>query len=354
MGNILVKAPKLKIIRPEVADVYFAIEKNEGGKTTFQKVENAKMYDTLYIVAETKHLKEGFVINVRLHQYLKNYNSSNPFVIQQDKKDTEIIKMEVGNYKDKGGTTTQAIAKIDLFSADKKTQERYNKHLIDSADKKIQIFMEVDADGDGEMKCAVCYNLKKYYGNFEDDPNFWHKGEGEWFEVDAFFTPWMEYAETYTESLGGIRIDERETQGQVIIQNWIDLHNKEYGYDNVENDKKPIVSYKNPWCGIFVHRMLSLSGVKVEKGKSWENPSLAKFFYTNWKNSKESNSLMYGAIVVMSYSHVAFVYDFNDTHVWLLGGNQSEINGQNVRDGVMVNIKKNPRSKIVKIIIPIQ
>ncbi|WP_404812533.1 hypothetical protein ACIRNY_02880 [Capnocytophaga canimorsus] len=184
MGNILVKAPKLKIIRPEVADVYFAIEKNEGGKTTFQKVENAKMYDTLYIVAETKHLKEGFVINVRLHQYLKNYNSSNPFVIQQDKKDTEIIKMEVGNYKDKGGTTTQAIAKIDLFSADKKTQERYNKHLIDSADKKIQIFMEVDADGDGEMKCAVCYNLKKYYGNFEDDPNFWHRGEGEWFEVE--------------------------------------------------------------------------------------------------------------------------------------------------------------------------
>lgn len=91
--------------------------------------------------------------------------------------------MEVGNYKDKGGTVNQAIAKIELFSANKKVQERYNKYLIDSVDKKIQIFMEVDADGNGEMKCGVCYNLEKYYGNFGDDPNFWYRGEGAWFEV---------------------------------------------------------------------------------------------------------------------------------------------------------------------------
>lgn len=352
MANILVKAPKLDIIQPEVVNVYFAKKVEENGKIAFEKIENAIIYDVLYIIVETKHLKEEHIINIRLHQYLKEYDSSSPFVVQQDEKDTEIIRAEVGNYKDKGGTNAQAIAKIGLFSADKKTQEKYNKFLRDDRDKKIHLFIEVDADGGGEMKCAVCYNLQEYYGNFKDAPNFWYRGKGKWFEVNSIATPWMEYAKSYTESLGGVKIDEREKQGQVIIQNWIDLHNIEYGYENVEDDKKPIVSYKNPWCGIFVHRMLSLSGVNVEKGTSWENPSLAKFFYTNWENSKEIDFLMYGAIVVMSYSHVAFVYDFNDTHVWLLGGNQSEVNGQNVRDGVMVNIKKNPRSKIVKIIIP--
>lgn len=353
IGNILTKAPKLNIVYPEVVDVYFAMAKNEGNKITFQKVNNAKIYDIIYVIVETKHLKEGHIINVRLHQYSKKYHSNTPFIIQQEGKDTEIIKMEVGNYKNKGGTTNQAIAKIELFSADKTIQEKYNEEIKNSTEKKLQIFMEVDTDGDGKMKCGVCYNLKEYYRDFEDDSNFWYKGDGKWFEVEAFLTPWMEYAKAYTESLGGMKIDERETQGQIIIQNWIDLHNKEYGYENVENDKKPIVSYKNPWCGIFVHRMLSLSGMKVEKGKSWENPSLAKFFYANWKNSKEIQSLMYGAIVVMSYGHVAFVYDFNDTYVWLLGGNQSDVNGQNVSDGVMINVKKNPRSKIVKIIIPI-
>ena len=100
-----------------------------------------------------------------------------------------------------------------------------------------------------------------------------------------------------------------------------------------------------------MYNMLVLSGVRVERGKSWEHPSKASFYNTNWKNSVKIESPQYGAIAKMKWSHVTFIYNFDDTFVWVLGGNQPE-NGSAVRDGVVVNIAKYKISQVEEMRMP--
>ena len=53
----------------------------------------------------------------------------------------------------------------------------------------------------------------------------------------------------------------------------------------------------------------------------------------------------------MKWSHVTFIYNFDDTFVWVLGGNQPE-NGSAVRDGVVVNIAKYKISQVEEMRMP--
>ena len=53
----------------------------------------------------------------------------------------------------------------------------------------------------------------------------------------------------------------------------------------------------------------------------------------------------------MKYGHVAMIVGFNYEYVWILGGNQPQ-NGSSNRDGVEVNISRQPRSLVSKYIIP--
>jgi hypothetical protein len=156
-------------------------------------------------------------------------------------------------------------------------------------------------------------------------------------------TKWMDRAFSY---IGTTEIKEKESQTD--IQRWIDNMNSAY---NLQGSNRPITSDNEPWCGVFIYGMLTESGTAVERGSSWQYPSLTTFYENNWENSTKLDSPKFGAVAKMQWSHVTFIYDFNDTHVWVLGGNQAT-DGAAVRDGVTVNIVRYPRSSIKSIMYP--
>ncbi len=53
----------------------------------------------------------------------------------------------------------------------------------------------------------------------------------------------------------------------------------------------------------------------------------------------------------MKWSHVTFIYKFDDNFVWVLGGDQAE-DGAAVRDGITVNIVKYRRNQVEKLMMP--
>lgn len=84
---------------------------------------------------------------------------------------------------------------------------------------------------------------------------------------------------------------------------------------------------ETPWCAAFVAAMLELSGYRSTRS------GMARS-YANSSHMARIDGPRLGAICVLSSSrgptsgHVGFVEAANDTHVWLLGGNQS--NGVNI------------------------
>lgn len=165
MANILVKAPKLDIIRPEVVDVYFAKKVEKNGKITFEKIEKGYIDNKIYIVIETSHIKEGFSLKINIFQYLEK----NGQVHKKNIKEEDLI-VKVGNYKDKGGSTTQAIAEVMLGFSTK----NYLFYYPLEKESKLYVTLSVDADGNGEADKTVCFNLKEYMYNYIDAPNFWY------------------------------------------------------------------------------------------------------------------------------------------------------------------------------------
>lgn len=77
---------------------------------------------------------------------------------------------------------------------------------------------------------------------------------------------------------------------------------------------------ETPWCASFVNWVLQ------QEGHTGTNSAAARSF-VNWGVDAE---LDHGAIVVLKrgtqawQGHVGFLYDHDDTRVWLLGGNQGD------------------------------
>jgi uncharacterized protein (TIGR02594 family) len=154
--------------------------------------------------------------------------------------------------------------------------------------------------------------------------------------------PWM----TSAQSLLGVSEDKTNITTPKI-QDMIDAVNNNFG----KNGANPINNDNEPWCGAFVYFNLNINGVAVSSN-SWQSPALNTFYGKNWKEGTVIKNPAYGAIAVMSYGHVAFVHQYDDQYVWLLGGNQPQ-NGAAVRDGVEVNISRQPRSLVSKFVLPV-
>jgi RHS repeat-associated protein len=138
--------------------------------------------------------------------------------------------------------------------------------------------------------------------------------------------------------------------GNATIQGMIDNMNANFGY--ADKTEKPIKNDSEPWCGVFVYDCLTGAGESVtQKPKTWQTPALNTFYSNNWAEGTVLTNPTYGAIAVMSYGHVAMVVGYDDTYVWILGGNQPA-NGAVVRDGTEVNITRYKRSLVSKYVIP--
>jgi len=71
-----------------------------------------------------------------------------------------------------------AIAKITLKSTNKDTNKKYEKALKDTKGKKANLYIAMDAEPANNDYLSV-----KYEEMFDNRPNIWYYGEGNWFEV---------------------------------------------------------------------------------------------------------------------------------------------------------------------------
>lgn len=138
----------------------------KNGKITFEKIEKGYIDNKIYIVIETSHIKEGFSLKINIFQYLEK----NGQVHKKNIKEEDLI-VKVGNYKDKGGSTTQAIAEVMLGFSTK----NYLFYYPLEKESKLYVTLSVDADGNGEADKTVCFNLKEYMYNYVDVSNFWYR-----------------------------------------------------------------------------------------------------------------------------------------------------------------------------------
>ena len=100
-----------------------------------------------------------------------------------------------------------------------------------------------------------------------------------------------------------------------------------------------VISDEVPWCAAYVGACL------VRANKPSTGTLLARDYLTYGAKLKGPKLYSIGVMRRGTSSwegHVGFVVDFNDTHVWLLGGNQ--------RDSV--NVSKYPRSQFLGFVVP--
>ncbi len=167
MGNLVIKpSNKVNIIYPEVVDVYFAKKVEENGAVKFEKIEKGFLNTLMYIVIETNHIEEGFSLKINVFQYLAKDGK----VHKRDTKEKN-LDVKVGNYKNKGGTATQAIFEIMLGFDNKNDLPCY---CLFSKENRLYVTLSIEANNDEKNYKTICYNLKKYKYNYIDDPNFWY------------------------------------------------------------------------------------------------------------------------------------------------------------------------------------
>jgi RHS repeat-associated protein len=140
------------------------------------------------------------------------------------------------------------------------------------------------------------------------------------------------------------------------IQGWIDQLNADFG--KTDETGKPISDDSGEWCGVFVYACLSQSGVPVTQKKdaqqipAWQTPALSSFYNNNWAEGVILNNPEMGAIVRMNYSHVGFVVGWDDTYLWILGGNQQPYPAEEDGRGTTVNIRRVKRSQVDDYVAP--
>lgn len=124
----------------------------------------------------------------------------------------------------------------------------------------------------------------------------------------------------------------KEIQGKLANEKIKDLY-ADAGSPEVQSDEVP-------WCAAFIGACL------VRANKPSTGTLLARDYLKYGKSLGKKPKLY--SIGVMSRGnsswegHVGFVVDFNDTYVWLLGGNQAN----------SVNVTKYARSKFLGFVIP--
>lgn len=114
--------------------------------------------------------------------------------------------------------------------------------------------------------------------------------------------PWLDVAESYK------GLHENSPRGRELIPKWF------------QRAAKRNLSYKDAWCAAFVGICL------IESGRPGSGSTMARS-YLKYGTPCEMKK---GAIAVFSrsgnpiYGHVGFVVGWNATHIFVLGGNQSD------------------------------
>lgn len=330
-GIVLGKVQNTGEIQPKVRNAYFAHFNTE--KKTYQTITQAGVEDEVYIIVETIGLI-GKEIDVSIID-------KDGVLVPPYKAILACQRENIGIYKSTVGSNNLAIFKIKLGPKDENNVKVWRSKIHNFKGRVAHLFILVDAHTRTGLN--VVYEGINPEANKKDSEkgnisNYWLDIKGKWFKLKNLGPAlWMAFAESYIDTY-----EDKTSASNPVIKTWIDNHNQDYG---LEGENRPIMTDNEPWCGVFVYNMLRLAGVTIERGNGWEYPAKASFYKNNWSNSYKINQPVFGAIAKMNWSHVTFIYKFDDTSIWVLGGNQAK-DGAAVKDDVMVNIVKYRRNQV--------
>ncbi|WP_437823822.1 hypothetical protein [Tenacibaculum mesophilum] len=156
-------------------------------KIEFTKLANANLGDEVYMVVETENMANKR-IKLSLKQAEKNclVEKDSSIVLQQDGKKANVIETYVSRFAEQNKKNISnaedfrnfAIDAVTLSPKDEKDQKKYREALNKTTDKKTKLFMVVDAESANQNWFEV-----KYEEIFDNRPNYWYYGEGNWFEL---------------------------------------------------------------------------------------------------------------------------------------------------------------------------
>ena len=133
-------------------------------------------------------------------------------------------------------------------------------------------------------------------------------------EIEENTPPWMPIAKA---ELGVEEIYGIEENNPRILE-----YHETTGYNSAlmgrEITDDYIGNYKDPWCGSFVYWCLLQSGIPAE---ALTDTGYRAYSWQSWGQGVSTPG--YGAIVVLDYSHVAFVAGKNGNNLVIIGGNQT-------------------------------
>ncbi len=165
----------------------------KGDNVRFEKVNEVKAGDEVYIIVETENAQE-LKLKLNIKQGIEKgiVEVDEIITVQQDDKDVALIKTSVGNYcndenvLNKDDFKDWAIAKVKLLPKDDKKQKLWNDNLDKLKDKKSKFYLLVEADTDKDYYIT-------YHGRNPDDegkpdyktiPNRWLDMENKWLTIE--------------------------------------------------------------------------------------------------------------------------------------------------------------------------
>jgi len=186
------------------------------------------------------------------------------------------------------------------------------------------LFLIIDAHSKNGI--TVIYNGRNPDKDGEPDdrttPNYWLDFDGKWFEIKKNKrAPWMVFTEQEYKTHKGIKEKESPLKEKI----------KEYFNSSYAKG----ATYKQMWCAAFVNWCFEQTKdyKKINTGANslafdWgpagnKKAALKSSFGDGWLLGKESKPF-YGAVIILSYSHVAFLVGKNskkNKYVYI-GGNQ--------------------------------
>ncbi|TDQ30351.1 hypothetical protein [Tenacibaculum caenipelagi] len=157
-------------------------------KIKFTKLTSASLGDEVYIVVETENMS-GREIKMNLKQggdkKVLAEVKKGIYVTQKSNKQASLLfTATVGEFAKKENCANakdyidQAIAKVKLQSTKEDRNKEYREALNKAVDKKALLYISMDAEPEKNDWFSV-----KYEEVFDNRPNLWYYGEGNWFEL---------------------------------------------------------------------------------------------------------------------------------------------------------------------------
>lgn len=192
--SALKRTGKAKILQVDEI-VKVTKKKKTGAKVTFKEINSASIGSEVYIIVETKHLREEkALINILQGQEDVLVKKDEIVSVQQDGKSVDEITAIVGDYCDDEEITNKddfadwAIVKVKLLPEGDKKQKEWTDGLSCVSTNKAALYLMVDLHTENSIpEFESVFMWYRGFTSSSDDSTtqkYFLNQEGEWFEVE--------------------------------------------------------------------------------------------------------------------------------------------------------------------------